>query len=622
MADVAGGLHAMAVVGSYALLRLLVPLPLAALGALWICTSTLQLSLVPHVRDYSKGSFTYCVLPLLVLLALRELTRWQLLLTAAAAGALIGLGLGFKMDIAIMAPVAVACIVLFRGRRPWAEPGLKAQAIAALVLGLVIAAGPVLYRLSSNGSNGFHVILLGYAENFDTSLGIEPSAYSILPFYRDAYVVRMVQGHSGLDRWLEFPSAESDAAGRALWFDLIRHFPADFFARGLAAANAVMNLCFSSGDPTFLTQPLPAQKAFVSFYGLLNRLNGLGALIAGGFVLVAAMSSVRRGALAALLLLVLAGYPSMQFESRHYFHAQIVPVTAIVVLMWAAVSAVMTRLRGLNRSVMRPLFATAALMVMVTVVPLSALRVYQSAHMERVVTQYLNTRAQLQTEVVAEDAEVSLVRWTQPGVRPDAPDALRDAHYVAEFQDDGSGVPLNVGVRYDASNPAHDYSRVLSVQPVHGANRVGFSVFSVPGQSDFSGLELGAATLRRLTGVYRVSSDGPAGLPLDVRLPADWTDRVLYQRLAIEGVAARAVPPRHVVCAGAPGCQHLLGYLDRAGTEPLAITADAVGMIHSEIATVAGRITVDGWVENESSYLLQMKERVMAGRGAFVAEGT
>lgn len=617
IADVAGVLHAMAVLGSYALLRLLVPLPFAALGALWICTSTLQLALVPHVRDYSKGAFTYCVLPLIVLLALREMKRWQLLVTAAAAGAVIGLGLGFKMDIAIMTPVAIAGIILFRGARPWADVGLKVQAVSALVAGLLIAAGPVLYRLSSDGSNGFHVILLGFAGNFDASLGIEPSAYSFLPFYSDAYVVRMVQAHSGLDHWLPFPSAESDAAGRALWFDLIRHFPADIFARALAAANAVMNLCFTSRDPSFLTRPLPWQDGFVSIYAALNRLQGLGLLVAGLFVFVSAWSSVRRGALAVLLLLVLAGYPSLQFDSRHYFHAQIVPVVAILVLAWSVIAAAFSRTSNLRASLARPLVATAVLLVSFTAVPLSALRWYQSAHLDEALSQYLDLRTQVPTEVSAEGAATSLVRWPQP---PVTSEALRSSHYVVEFQDDGEGVPLNVGVRYDAASPGHDYSRVLSLLPARGTNRIGFSIFNVPGQSEFAGVELGAASLRRLTGVYRIPSGGPANLPIDVRLPGDWTDRTLYQRLLLEGPDAGAVPPRQVVCAAAPGCQRLLGYLDRLAEAP-PVTPDAVGMIHSPIATVASAITIDGRVDNESSYLLQLKDRALTGRGAFVAEG-
>lgn len=631
IADVAGGLHVMAVLGSYFLLRLCVPLPLALLGALWMCTSTLQLALVPHVRDYSKGAFMYGVLPLVVMLALHQMSKRRLLTVAAAAGALIGLSLGFKMDVAIMAPLAVACIVVFRGARPWTGLADKARATAVLAAALAIAAGPVLYRLSSDGSNAVHVVLLGYTDGFDTNLGIAGSAYSFLPFYSDEYVVRIVQGHSGLDHWLQFPSAESDRAGQALWFDLIRNFPADVLARALAAGNTVMNLCFTSRDPSFLTKPLPAQPFFVGLYAWMSALNGLGLMVAALFVGVASWSSLRRGALAALLLLVLASYPSLQFESRHYFHTQIVPVVAILVLVWAVIAAVVSRVRPLRApagaggaarghgAVGYRLAGAAVLMALLTVAPLSALRAYQAGHLQQVLTRYLATRAQLQTEVVPE-GDVTLIRWAPTGATG-PPELLRTDHFVVEFADGGTALPINVGVRYDAVSPQHDYSRVLSLQPAPGANRVGFSVFNVAGQSEFAGIELGEASRRRLTGVYRVASGGPAGLPLDVRLPGDWSSRRLFQRLLLEGSDPRAVTQRRVLCAAAPGCLHLLGYVDRIGVEPLRVSPGAISMVHAEIAQVADAIRIDGRVENESSYLVQFKDQTMAGRSAFVAQG-
>lgn len=634
IANVAGGLHALTVIGSYALLRLFVPLPVAILGALWMCTSTLLLALVPHVRDYSKGAFIVCALPLVVMLALRELRGWRLPAVAAATGAVIGLGLGFKMDVAIMAPTAIACLVLFRGQRPWSGLAQKGMATAVLIAALAAASAPVLSRLSGGGSNAVHVVLLGYSGGFDGSLGIDASTYAFLPFYSDAYVARVVQAHSGLEPWLHYPSAEYDRAGQAMWFELIRHFPADVLARALAAANAVMNLCFTSRDPSFLTSPLPAQDLFVAVYSWLNRLNGLGLVVAALFVGVAAWRSFRSGAVALSLLLVLAGYPSLQFESRHYFHTQIVPVVAILVTAWAAVAAVMRLLgRGARvapapgghqpkRSGLPQVLAAGALAAMLTVVPLVTLRAYQSGHLTREFNSYLAMRAQLQTASASERAGTTLVTWPQAAPNPAAPITLRTDHYVVEFHDDGSREPINVGVRYDATIPEHDYSRVLSIRPVPGANRVGFTALNVAGQSEFAGIEVGDATLRRLSGVYRVSSKGPAGLPLDVRLPADWADRTLVQRLSLEGGDPRAVAQRHVICPSGGGCRHLLGLIDRIATDHLPVSDKTVGMIHSDLVTVSdGAITVDGRVESESGYLLQLAEATVGPGAAFVAEG-
>jgi len=620
--SVAAGFHAMTVLGTYALIRLFMPLPIAVIGALWMCTSTIQLALVPHVRDYSKGAFIICVLPFIAVLALKQLPKRALLACAAAAGALIGYGLGFKMDVAIMGPLAAACIVLLRGRRPWTDLAEKAQVVGVLLAALLLTAGPLLYRLSAGGSNSYHVILLGFTDGFDANLGILRSVYAFLPFYSDGYVANVIQGHGGAV--MGFPSPEYDRAGRALFLDLARSFPADLFVRGLGAANAVMNLCFLSRDPSFLTQPLPAQPALVAIYSALHRLNGQGFTLAVVFVLVASWGNFRRGALAAVVLLVLAGYPSLQFESRHYFHAQIVPVVALL----AGVSAVLkgawslaTPRHATNGHRLPSLAAAIAIMVGITVVPLAALRAYQSRQVFAALTTYLDTRVPLQTEVIAEPNGSSLVRWPQPSMLQ-AIGALRAAHYVVEFKDDGSGEPLHVGLRYDAAGIGQDYSRLLTLYPTAGDNRVGFSVFTTAGQSDFAGIEIGESARRRLSGAFRVDSGGPAGLPLDVRLPSDWRDRPLYQRLRLERFNPRAVAPQPVTCANGPGCKGLLGYLDRLPAATLTITPDSIGMIHSDIVRAEpAQVIVDGPAENESSYLFQFKEWSTDTRAVFVAEG-
>jgi len=194
---VGAALHALTVAGTYAVIRVFLPWPFAAAGAIWMCTSTIQLALIPHVRDYSKGAFIIAVLPLIALLSLRCPSRLSLGVAAAATGALIGIGIGFKMDVAIMLPLAAACVVLLRDRRPWSGLARKAEALAILVAAFFIAAGPLLYRMSAGGSNSFHVILLGFSSSFDVPLGLDRSVYDILPFYSDGYVANVVQQYSG-----------------------------------------------------------------------------------------------------------------------------------------------------------------------------------------------------------------------------------------------------------------------------------------------------------------------------------------------------------------------------------------------------------------------------------------
>jgi hypothetical protein len=151
---------------------------------------------------------------------------------------------------------------------------------------------------------------------------------------------------------------------------------------------------------------------------------------------------------------------------------------------------------------------------------------------------------------------------------------------------------------------------------------VGFSVFTTAGQSDFAGVELGESARRRLSGVFRVDAGGPAGLPLDVRLPADWTRHHLYQRLSMERREQVEMPSQPVTCATGPGCRGLLGLLDRVPAAALTISPESIGMLHSDIVSAGpAGVTVNGRAENESAYLFQFKEHVTAGKALFVAEG-
>lgn len=617
--QVAAAFHVLTVIGTYGLVRFFLPMPFAVIGALWTCTSTLHLALVPHIRDYSKGAFIVAALPCIAALALGAWSRRALWVIAAATGALIGAGVGFKIDVLIMLPLAVVCVVLLRGSRPWQARVEKGQLIGLLLVAWLATAGPVLARQSAGGSNLFHVILLGFSDSFDTTLGIEKSVYAFLPFYSDDYVGRIIQGQSRTP--IELFSPGYDQVGAALFFGLLRTFPADMFTRGIAAANEILNLCFVGRDPSFLTRPLPGQAALVGLYSAMNHGYGWGLLAGLLLVGIAAWNHPRRGAFAALTMAVIAAYPSLQFESRHYFHAQVVPLMALLALLAAVVNVVKrgraafdVRARAALLWVAAPI-ATALLLGLVLV---AGLRSWQSASLEGAFMAYLETRAPLQAEAIPEANGSWLIRWPQEQ-SPAGQAGVAAAHYVVEFNDAGKE-PIHAAVRYDAETPGSDYSRVLSLPASTGTGRIGFSVFNVAGQSTFAGIELADSAKIRLAGVYRVRS-GPAGLPLELRLPADWQQRALYQRLRLERDEDSAVPPS-VVCANGPGCDGLLGYLDRAPVLISGIAPETVGMIHSPAVEARdGRIDIAGRVDAESAYLFQLKEHVMASRGVFVAAG-
>lgn len=631
-ADIAGLFHALAVVGLYATLRLFVTMPWAAAGALWLCTSTLQLSLVPHLRDYSKGAFIIATVPLLLLLSLRATDRRVLWSVAAAAGAVIGVGLGFKRDVFVMVPLGVAFIVIFRDRRPWTGLAGKVQAAVVFVAAFLAASAPVLVPLVGGGSHTMHVTLLGFARDFDRALEIEPAAHGLVPFYNDAYVGMMVRAYEQnfSAATFDIPSPGYDRAGERLWLAILRAFPADMAARVLASANQILNLVFLNPDPTVVTAPLPGSGTLTAVYTWLHRWNGTGWLLGVLVIAVAAVRDLRHALCAAALILALAGYPALQFMPRHYLYLQVIPIAAIVVLMsrlvalrsaagdWReAASRVFTlispsspRREGAKRVAVALLWLAA-----IVVGPLMALRPLQQAGMTRALAQWIDgPRTPLQPELIEQASGDTLLHWPTP--------AGITLHYATEFAADPDGEPILLGLRYRAPASGTDYSRVLAVASSSEPVRVGFAAIHDPDVAEFLGIELGPRALARLQGVYRVESGGPYKMPLDLRLPGDWDDRRLYQRLSLEGRDSRAVPVLEVVCATLPGCHGQLGNTERSWASQSTAWPDTIDRIHAPIVTVtAGGIAVDDLVENDSSYLFQLREHSIAGPGAFVMHG-
>jgi hypothetical protein len=543
LADVTAALHALSVIGMYATLRLFTPLLVSIAGALWMCTSSIQLSLVPNVRDYSKGGFILAVIPLILVATLRARSRTAVIALSAAAGALIGLGLGFRMDLAIMVPIAFACIFLFRDHRPWTALVEKALAVGALTAALLVTAYPVLLKVIGGGSNSFHVILLGYADQFDDSLGITRSVYRVLPYYDDGYVEQVVNARSErtTGHWPSFGSAEYDRFGRQLWTDLLRQFPADSFVRVLGATNAVLNLVFAnpSTDLVFKRAP-PAGGLLNAVYAWFHGWDGWGAALGLMFVVVASLSSLRLGLLTMFLLFALGGYPSLQFGLRHYFHLQAVPVFAGLVLIWSAVMAPFQVRRGQLRPMLVNLVTAVATLLLAITVPLAALRAYQSRHVDRMLLRFLDSpRTTLDVESVQTPDRKRLVRWAQVAGQPSKLGPVARAYYLVEFDAQGSPDPAAIGLRYRLSPTQTSCLHVLSAADA-GLVRFGFEVFSYAGH-EFEGIEIEDRAKDRLRGIYRMNEDGPGGLPLELRMPSDWRSRPLYQRLQLEGHDDRGV---------------------------------------------------------------------------------
>jgi hypothetical protein len=533
LAGLAGLMHAGSVVATYMLIRLFAPAMPAAIGALWFALSPLPLEYAASLRDFSKAPFVLAAIPLILAAAFRLEAARSLVLASAMLGAIIGIGLGFRMDVVVMVPIGLASIVLFRGRYPWAA--LRQKAVAALVLTamLTLTSWPVLSRMAAGGSNAFHFILLGCSEWFDTRLGVEQASYTLLPFYSDEYLINQLRFRSISTRGVDarMPSAGYDDIGREQWLMWVRHFPADVHTRLVSAINVVLNLPFRNP---------PAERA-AGWFSWLNAFDGWGWAIGIGLLVAAARQALPLALLAALLLAALTGYPSLQFDPRHYFHLQAVPIAAIVAMTWAALAAAVNAAR--RRSLPAPaawiawrwpVLGALTVAALATAAPAAALRTYQAGHLRQVFGEVLRADREAMAVTFAPlGADRWLAEWDGASGRPSAVPGLRHAFYVAEFAATEPRAIMSVGLRYSEKPTWEACSLVRTLITSQGVARFAFPVYTHEGESRFEGLEMGSAMRQRLSGIYRVALP-TVDLALELRLAPDWQSRRLYQRIVGE----------------------------------------------------------------------------------------
>src|SRR5581483_7336477 len=152
--------------------------------------STLNLSILPLLRDYAKAPFLLCAVLIMGCIVTRASTRPAVFALAAAGGVVMGVGLGFRNDLLLVVVpfVFVLTFLLPQLPRP-VTARLIACAVFAAAFGL--SAAPVLADYT-RGTNTGHVTVLGLSAPFDAPLGIAPSIYEYGHFYLDTSAAAII----------------------------------------------------------------------------------------------------------------------------------------------------------------------------------------------------------------------------------------------------------------------------------------------------------------------------------------------------------------------------------------------------------------------------------------------
>ena len=348
-----GLLYALCAMVVYGLFRIGCGRLMSLLGSACMITSPAWLIVAPCPRDFAKANFVLAFLALAAWAARRRFSGGVMVAWSLLAGAVLGVGWGFRSDLFVCVPPALLLPWLVRldGERSWRW---RAASCLVLLMTLAVVGSPII--LGTRHNNGvfyLHTMMQGLSERSESAMSfgdasyvqykdwLDPSSYGVAA----AYDAR----HGGSPS-PDFPDSMPylDSV-RQYVTESMRTFPADFFRRGLASFYAVSTVTADACRDASLPGVGPAPV--FDFWKHLHRpiaehMETFGMLyvllaLAVGFAL-----DFRAAAILAVLAVYIGAYPSLLYQTRHYFHLSFLPYWALAWLLTVLGRTLLLRIRG------------------------------------------------------------------------------------------------------------------------------------------------------------------------------------------------------------------------------------------------------------------------------------
>ncbi len=539
-------------VAVYLLFRLSMGRLLGALLTFLAMTTPEMLHHLPNLRDASKGPFLLLVLALLGAMIRRPARPTVYLIYAVLAGLLTGMGLGFRQDLVVCVPACLVVIVLFARGTPKLNTRHRLAAAVLFLSACWLSSLPVPWRGQEGGSEYAHNIVMGMAACNDENMDVGGASYERILSEDDLYVYAVPRQYC-VSASTRAPNAVVSGylAERDYVAASARTFPADALVRGLAAVRDIVQ-----GDELQIRGE--------------RLLQAMGMICATATLLLAAGQNLRLGWGLLFLLFYFAGYPSLQFGTRHFAHLVFVPYWFVGTAVVCAIRTVwefrgtpgrppvakFLRSPGLWRG--RRLHHATVFLIS-TVVPGAAILAGATVYQQHTLDGVLDALAQAEIEPLTiaqrEVGSVQAVDITPPlQARPGHPQAFwwRSDYLMAEFE--AVEESFGLWLRYAAPQPRmQDHSAGVTVEvrpapghtvdvkyyfPVHGWFKEGNTEWNA-----FLGIAMGKEVAKHFRGLYRVASGEAAPLWLHMAVPSDRSATVLRQRIGASTHHSRVIAP-------------------------------------------------------------------------------
>ena len=182
-------------VAAYAFFRLSVARVGAVTAACLFATSPGVLANLPDLRDFSKAPFMLVAIASMFAMISRPRRFSALVGLSMLAGLSIGLGWGFRNDVAICAPpvlLSVAWCRMADTKARW----LKRALLGAVFLTVFLGVSHPIRRLYEDTGNPTDDVMLGLTAPIRENLGIQPASFEWLYTKRDDFVLAFKNAYS------------------------------------------------------------------------------------------------------------------------------------------------------------------------------------------------------------------------------------------------------------------------------------------------------------------------------------------------------------------------------------------------------------------------------------------
>jgi hypothetical protein len=337
------------VAGCFVLLRLFFGRWLATFAAAILAISPVAVIMLGSLRDFSKAPFIIWAIVLLVL-AIREQRSTRLIIIAGITGLIVGIGVGFRADLKLVALIAFVILAFGLNRDALA---LRARIAALCVFSVVFA----IFGSFPGGTKGPGMGLYafqGAAEPFRRFIGVTKPNYDVGYLYFDAYTIATIAAdlrRPDPDAWDLHETTTADVhesytmtRANDYVLDWLPLFTGDLVTRGLKSAAWIAGY-YALFPPSHVVRDphhivIPKSPTFVvswaePYFRHLAQpwLPYLGILGCLALVFRTFDRSRREAACLSLILLVLAMSPGIQFSVDHLFQYEVIFWLGVLSLM-------------------------------------------------------------------------------------------------------------------------------------------------------------------------------------------------------------------------------------------------------------------------------------------------